>query len=262
MGCDFLRILICDDDRSVVEQLQKYIIEFFKHGKLKTPEIKSYSNGENLLSDVGSKDIVFLDVEMPGLNGIYVGRELKNKNKNTIIFIITSYVEYLDDAMRFHVFRYLSKPLDKQRLFQNMKDAIQLYNSTNILIPLETREGVYTCTASEIIYVETVGRTITIYTIERDFTVRQNIEYWKNTLNLPCFFNPTVVLSLTWNMLQILTTPLFISIIISIPPTLQNENTLNLRMPIFHTWKAWGNRLIIKLSFIFLICSVELLQAD
>lgn len=188
MGCDFLRILICDDDRSVVEQLQKYIIEFFKHGKLKTPEIKSYSNGESLLSDVGSKDIVFLDVEMPGLNGIYVGRELKNKNKNTIIFIITSYVEYLDDAMRFHVFRYLSKPLDKQRLFQNMKDAIQLYNSTNILIPLETREGVYTCTASEIIYVETVGRIITIYTIERDFTVRQNIEYWKNTLNLPCFF--------------------------------------------------------------------------
>lgn len=183
-----MRILICDDDRSVVEQLQKYIIEFFKHGKLKTPEIKSYSNGESLLSDVGSKDIVFLDVEMPGLNGIYVGRELKNKNKNTIIFIITSYVEYLDDAMRFHVFRYLSKPLDKQRLFQNMKDAIQLYNSTNILIPLETREGVYTCTASEIIYVETVGRIITIYTIERDFTVRQNIEYWKNTLNLPCFF--------------------------------------------------------------------------
>lgn len=188
MGCDFLRILICDDDRSVVEQLQKYIIEFFKYGKLKTPEIKSYSNGENLLSDVGSKDIVFLDIEMPGLNGIYVGRELKKKNKNTIIFIITSYVEYLDDAMRFHVFRYLSKPLDKQRLFQNMKDAIQLYNSTNILIPLETKEGVYTCTASEIIYVETVGRIITIYTIERDFIVRQNIEYWKNTLNLPCFF--------------------------------------------------------------------------
>ena len=66
---------------------------------------------------------------MPGLNGIYVGKELKEKNKNTIIFIITSYVEYLDDAMRFHVFRYLSKPLDKQRLFQNMKDAIQLYKS-------------------------------------------------------------------------------------------------------------------------------------
>ena len=136
-----MRILICDDDKNIVEQLQKYIMDFFKSRKLKFPEIQCYSNGETLLSDVGSKDIVFLDVEMPGLNGIYVGRELKEKNRNSIIFIITSYVEYLDDAMRFHVFRYLSKPLDKQRLFQNMKDAIQLYNSTNAAIPIETKES-------------------------------------------------------------------------------------------------------------------------
>ena len=185
-----MRILICDDDKNVMEQLQKYIMEFFKSRKLKSPEIQCYSSGETLLSDNGSKDIVFLDVEMPGLNGIYVGKELKEKNKNTIIFIITSYVEYLDDAMRFHVFRYLSKPLDKQRLLQNMKDAIQLYNSTNVKIPIETKEGVYTCTASEIILIEAMGRTITIHTLNRDLIVRQNMEYWNKTLNMPCFFKP------------------------------------------------------------------------
>lgn len=185
-----MRILICDDDKNIVEQLQKYIMDFFKSRKLKFPEIQCYSNGETLLSDVGSKDIVFLDVEMPGLNGIYVGRELKEKNRNSIIFIITSYVEYLDDAMRFHVFRYLSKPLDKQRLFQNMKDAIQLYNSTNAAIPIETKEGVYSCTASEIILIEAFGRTITVHTLNRDYITRQNMEYWSATLNMPCFYKP------------------------------------------------------------------------
>lgn len=185
-----MRILICDDDKNIVEQLQKYIIEFFKSRKLKSPVIQCYNSGETLLSDIGSKDIVFLDIEMPGLNGIYVGRELKEKNRNAIIFIITSYVEYLDDAMRFHVFRYLSKPLDKQRLFQNMKDAIQLYNSTNVTIPIETREGVYTCTASEIILIEAMGRTITIHTLNRDYIARQNMAYWSETLNMSCFFRP------------------------------------------------------------------------
>ena len=184
-----MRILICDDDRSTVAQLQKYIIDFFKNRKLGTPEVQCYSSGETLLSDSGSKDIVFLDVEMPGLNGIYVGRELKEMNKNTIIFIITSYIEYLDDAMRFHVFRYLSKPLDKQRLFQNMKDAIQLYNSTNVKIPIETKEGIYSCTTSEIIFIEAMGRTITVHTLNRDYIVRQNMEHWNRTLiNIPCFF--------------------------------------------------------------------------
>lgn len=91
------------------------IAEFFRRMKIKVPEIQSYNSGEALLSDTGSKDIVFLDIELPGLDGIFVGRELKEKNHNVIVFVITSYAEYLDDAMRFHVFRYLSKPLDKQR---------------------------------------------------------------------------------------------------------------------------------------------------
>lgn len=64
---------------------------------------------------------------MPGINGIYVGNEPKRLNEHTIIFVVTSYSEYLDDAMRFHVFRYLSKPLDKHRFFRNMKDDIDLY---------------------------------------------------------------------------------------------------------------------------------------
>lgn len=63
---------------------------------------------------------------MQGVNGIYVGSELKKQNENTIIFIVTSYMEYLDDAMRFQVFRYLSKPLDSQRFFRNMDDDVML----------------------------------------------------------------------------------------------------------------------------------------
>ncbi|MCQ5300311.1 response regulator, partial [Blautia wexlerae] len=70
-----------------------------------------------------SKDIVFLDIEMRGMYGIYVGNELKSEIRNVIIFVVTSYSEYLDEAMRFHVFRYLSKPLNNQRFLRNLKDA-------------------------------------------------------------------------------------------------------------------------------------------
>ena len=41
-------------------------------------------------ADQEEKDIVFLDIEMPGMNGIYVGNELKKANKNVLIFVITS----------------------------------------------------------------------------------------------------------------------------------------------------------------------------
>ena len=131
-----MRILICDDDPLAIEQIHKNLKSFFTYKHIKCPEVISYSCGEDLLSDTGNKDIVFLDIEMPGMNGIYVGNELKKSNPAVIIFIVTSYSEYLDEAMRFHVFRYLSKPLEQQRFFRNMQDAVNLYHTSTLLIPI------------------------------------------------------------------------------------------------------------------------------
>ena len=71
-----LRILFCDDDSKILAQLQKYVCEYFEKGKLKRPEMKVYVSGEELLKAEQKADIAFLDVEMPGRSGIYVGAEL------------------------------------------------------------------------------------------------------------------------------------------------------------------------------------------
>ena len=137
-----MRILICDDDQTTAGQLAGYIRDFFKRDHLKCPDMDLFFDGESLLADPGEKDIVFLDVEMPGVDGIYVGKQLKKKQPDTIIFMVTSYTEYLDEAMRFHVFRYLSKPIDRKRLFRNLKDALKQYNCASEKVAIETRQGV------------------------------------------------------------------------------------------------------------------------
>ena len=183
-----MRILICDDDDLMIKQIRKYCQFFFDKIQVKCPELVCFSDGETLLSDEGEKDILFLDIEMPGMNGIYVGNELKTRNENIIIFIVTSYSEYLDEAMRFHVFRYLSKPLDKQRFFRNMKDAVDLYNSMTVKIPIETKQGVHTLPASSIVAVEAQGRKITVHTVKGDFESIHTIKYWENLLPKNHFF--------------------------------------------------------------------------
>ena len=183
-----MRILICDDDDLTIKQIGKYCQFFFDKIEVKCPELVCFSDGETLLSDEGEKDILFLDIEMPGMNGIYVGNELKMRNENIIIFIVTSHSEYLDEAMRFHVFRYLSKPLDKQRFFRNMKDAVDLYNSMTVKIPIETKQGVHTLPASSIVAVEAQGRKITVHTVKGDFESVHTIKYWENLLPKNHFF--------------------------------------------------------------------------
>ena len=70
-----MRILICDDNPLAIEQIHKNLKSFFTYKHIKCPEVISYSCGEDLLNDTGNKDIVFLDIEMPGKRSEYINLE-------------------------------------------------------------------------------------------------------------------------------------------------------------------------------------------
>ena len=139
-----MRILFCDDDQLIIEQLQKYVLDFFKSMGGLIPDFAVYNSGDKLIQHETVADIAFLDVEMPGISGIHVGAKLKNYNPKIKIFIVTSYPDYLDEAMRFQVFRYLSKPIDKNRLFRNLKDALYQHNLETREYAISTNDGVFT----------------------------------------------------------------------------------------------------------------------
>lgn len=184
-----MRIVFCDDDPIIVDQLQKMVTEFFqKQGGLQ-PEYAFYSTGDELIFSEERADIAFLDVEMPGVSGIYAGAKLKERNPRIKIFIVTAYPDYLDEAMRFQVFRYLSKPIDKNRLFRNLKDALYSYSIESCEYPISTNKGIFVRRAEEIVYVETSQRKTIVHTTDGDIVSNKNIEFWRETLTLPCFFS-------------------------------------------------------------------------
>ena len=147
-----------------------------------------YVSGEELLKAEQKADIAFLDVEMPGRSGIYVGAELMKRNPRTKIVIVTSYPDYLDEAMRFRVFRYLSKPINKNRLFENLKDAIYQYNIESIRIPVETKDGVVTLSSEDIICLEGQKRVTKICTVDGEVISVKGIQSWQEELKIPSFF--------------------------------------------------------------------------
>lgn len=125
----------------------QYIFPLFKNiskNKLKCPTLIPCYSGEILLLSQYHPDIVFLDIELSGMSGITTVAKLKELNPHVIIFIVTSFMEYLDSAMEIHVFRYLNKPIDKLRLFRNLKDALRIYNAQSLHITIETKSEVYT----------------------------------------------------------------------------------------------------------------------
>lgn len=91
-----MNIVICDDNIEFTEELNSLLIEYFSNISKQLPDIQVYTDGQSLLDNTnGNIDIAFLDVEMPGINGITVGQELKNRDNKILIFITTSFSEYL-----------------------------------------------------------------------------------------------------------------------------------------------------------------------
>ena len=97
--------------------MRSYYIEH----KLKRPDIYIFHSGEDILASDIKPDIVYLDIQMSGIDGIAVGNSLVKSYPAAIIIIITSFPEYLDEAMRFHVFRYISKPVEVNVLCVTLK---------------------------------------------------------------------------------------------------------------------------------------------
>jgi len=184
-----MRIVICDDDKNIVEYVKKIILNYFLEKKMSQPQIDIFFSGDELLNDTKRKDIVFLDVEMPGIDGICTGKKLLNANKNTIIIIITSYAEYLDDAMRINVFRYISKPIDSKRLKRNLNDAIGAYLARKGKpVIVESSKGTTRYNSSDIIMLEMIGRKVTVYTASGKSVSEKNLKEWRELLPDSLFY--------------------------------------------------------------------------
>lgn len=183
-----MRILLCDDDPAVLQQMERLLRKFFQQIGAKPPEIALYTDGEKLIQSRDTGEIAFLDVEMPGLSGIYTGERLKKANPRIKIFILTSYMDYLDEAMKFHVFRYLSKPVDEKRLFRNMKEALYQIAMETEPVPIETKDGIIVRQAEEIVYIETDRRKTNIITVDQVYETVHPMRDWDDLLQIGCFF--------------------------------------------------------------------------
>ncbi len=184
-----MNIAICDDDKSFRNLLEKHLKNYFDERSISL-NFFQFSCGEDLLDNDILFDLVFLDIEMGEINGIDTGKELKRKNPHNIIFVITSYEGYLDDAFKIQAFRFLSKPLNVVRLYKALDDATELINN-DIIVFYDVKSAsdvrIYT---NDIIFIEIDKKKTKIVTTNGTYYSNQKISVWKNKLNGISFVCP------------------------------------------------------------------------
>ena len=124
------RVLLADDEGIMLESLKKIIEGSFGQ----ECEVATAKTGRAVveLAETFRPDIAFMDIQMPGLNGIQAIKEIQKNNKNTIFIIITAYdqFDYAKEAINLGVMEFLTKPVNKKVVLDVLVQAMNKVDET------------------------------------------------------------------------------------------------------------------------------------
>lgn len=181
-----MKIAVVDDDKKILDEIKSYVTEFMAE-KEQSFELHLFSSGEELVSSNLIFDIAFIDIEMTGMNGLVCAKHVQQRNENAIILIVTTYHQYLDDAMEISVYRYLSKPIEKERFINSLTAATNKYFQIAQPVVFKGEDGVIKVSSADILYLYIDNRNVTLCTRQGEIETRKNMEWWKKNLNPQLF---------------------------------------------------------------------------
>lgn len=121
------KVAICDDDSLQVSNLETHISKYFDEINVQY-DIDGYYKGDRLVNtmsgQVDNYHLIFLDIEMEGLNGIETAKLLRNIDKNFILIYVTSFEQYALESFEVFPFRYLIKPVSIEKLREVLRDVL------------------------------------------------------------------------------------------------------------------------------------------
>lgn len=185
-----MKIAICDDEIEYVNDIEQHLKQYFTEHGLSLNLFK-YINGIELLNSQNSFDIAFLDIEMPDINGIELGKKLQSTNPDLVLIYITAYNHYLDDALDLGITRFFDKPIDSKRFYKGLDKAIEKLDQTEVQIHLKDSDnGITSVKINDIIMVEIEKRKTKIVTKDKIYYSKSDIKFWRENLNKSYFESP------------------------------------------------------------------------
>ena len=119
-----MRIAICDDEKNIRELIGNKVEKQYPKA-----EMVFFSSGEELLSSDVHIDILFLDIQMSGRDGMETARELRQRNNDVIIIFVTAVEEYVFQAFDVGAFNYIVKPIDDAKFMDVLQRAVERLGS-------------------------------------------------------------------------------------------------------------------------------------
>ena len=169
-----VRFAVCDDDREMTDYISERLREYYPEDC----EIRKYGDGESLLADASKQlfDALFLDIDMPGLDGIELAKTIRESNQYVKIIFVTNKDNLVYGTFKYMPFRFIRKTHLVEELPETadaLHEAIMQFNATIIF---NTKNGETCLQVCDIVYAEIKNHTMTVFLTEGELKVSKSMD--------------------------------------------------------------------------------------
>lgn len=160
-----IQIVIVEDEKSVADAIISCLHEFGKKHNVGL-EASYFDNAESFISeDTRKYDLVLMDIELPGLDGMAAVKQLRQKNPDVLVIFISNLAQYAVEGYAVNAFDFLVKPVNFFNLEIKLRRAIKCLSYKSVRnISIVSRDGMQFIKSSSIKYVEVIGHTLIFHT--------------------------------------------------------------------------------------------------
>jgi len=186
-----IKTLIVDDELYSRDEL-KFLLQFYSSIQI----IGEAESGEAAIMKTIElqPDVVFLDVEMPRMNGIDAAKALIELKKPPLVVFATAYPQFAVEAFRYDAVDYLLKPYDEEQLKETILRIERKFNTSNKTgkstgkLAVEADGEIYYLDPNNILYIYKDDKITKIITKAREFEVKTPLKDLESRLTMFNFF--------------------------------------------------------------------------
>lgn len=170
-----MKVAICDDSLEDAKALESIVRQFDLADNW---DITSYASSTDFLGHIRKRmpfDLVLLDIDMPNIDGIELGKTIKKFLPNAMIIFATSHPQYMLDAFDLEAFHYILKPFDVSKILPILRRAYDKYTSANQYHCIKIKKQVIRIKISEIYFIEYCQKHVIYHTRKKDYEVIETL---------------------------------------------------------------------------------------
>lgn len=177
---------LCDDDKKMHRIIDKMVKDYEVSVEISTRLIHFMSAGE-FLSYQGNLDMVFLDIDMPGMDGIEAGRLAARNNMSCRIVMLTCKTERFKEAFPIGAVAFVTKPVEEMELFAAIEEVQRRMIGEEVENVSDGRKW-HCVRQKDILYVMADGSQTRVFLENSSFRSEYSLDWWEQELDERMFF--------------------------------------------------------------------------